>query len=196
MERRSNMEFIDRYNQLCDKVGAKKYYITSINFGDLDTDYKVCKYSSVRELFEDYRYKNEYDDYDLSFKDWYKKRVSCENSDIEYRYPLFDNNKLFYIVKALISCGFQLKIGSTILDEYDINLEYVNGEVYYHEQIAKTLEEAIISLLLRIEDVNGLYDKLREILSTFNQYEEQKAHDDKIYNQVYIGIDEEEYEEV
>ena len=187
------MTFEERYNQLCDKVGATKYYITEINFGDLDTDYRVCNYTSVRELHNDYKYRNDYDDYDLSFKEWYKKRVSGENSDIEYRYPLCDDMKIMYIIRALISCGFQIKICSTVLEEYDINLEYTNGEVYYHEQIAKTLEEALVSLLLRVENVNGLYDKLREILSTFNKYTEQRAIDDKRYNQVYVELDDEDY---
>lgn len=187
------MNFEERYNQLCDKLDVQKYYVMNKNIGDLDNDWKIISYKSVRDTYYAY---DEYEEDITSFRQWYKKHVLSDKADIEYRYPLFDNSKFLYIVKALISCGFKLKIGSTVLDEYDINLEYVNGEVYYHEQIAKTLEEAIISLLLRIEDVNGLYDKLREILSTFNQYEEQKAHDDKIYNQVYEGIDEGEYEEV
>lgn len=192
------MIFEERYNKLCDKLKVQKYYVMDINFGDLDYyNWKVQGYKSAREAYyaDDHRdYTEDYED--LPFKEWYKKNINTAESDIEYRYPLFDDMKLVKIQQALISSGYDVHMDDTVMCEYDVTVEFWQKGISSccHEEIAKTLQEAFIGLLLNIEDKNGLYGKVREILSCFNEYTEQKARDDKIYNQVYTAIDGEEDE--
>lgn len=179
------MKFIDRYNELCEKLGCKKYYITEINDGDLDSNYRLHAYTSARECFEDYKWQSGYDpcwDYDeeqedeteLTFKQWYLTHVNTEDGDVEYRYPTFTKERAFKIIQAFISENISVEIKPTVMYEYELK---VNG--YY--VICKTLEEALTELLLLLdkEEYKSLFEKVKQILDNISVEEEQMLLDRK-----------------
>ena len=183
------MEFIDRYNELCKKLGCKKYYIVELNDGDMDCNYQLHAYTSVRECFEDYKWQSGYDpfwDYDeeedlakLTFKKWYLEYVNTKKGDVEYRYPTFTKERAFKIIQALISENIVVEIRPTAMYEYDLRVNDLRVNDYY--VTCKTLEEALIELLLLLdkEEYKSLFEKVKQIIDNMSVEEEQMLLDRK-----------------
>ena len=175
------MNFEERYNQLCEKLGCKKYYITEINDGDLDSNYRLHAYTSVRECYQDCWW--DIDETELTFKNWYKTNVLSDKATVEYRYPTFTQEKAFKIIQALISVGCNISIEPTPLDEYclyvDMDTDYSD---YHYSLTASMLEETLIEFILEIssKDMNNkLVHKVKDILDNMNIEEEQYIMDRK-----------------
>lgn len=179
------MELIDRYNKLCEKLGCKKYYIVELNDGDMDSNYQLHAYTSVRECYEDYKWQSGYepcwdeeeqedDETELTFKKWYLEHVNTKEGDVEYRYPTFTKERAFKIIQAFISEKTVVEIRPTIMYEYELRVNdyYVN---------CKTLEEALIELLLLLdkEEYKSLFEKVKQIIDNMSVEEEQMLLDRK-----------------